>query len=98
MNEVELALKACVEATGEDLDGNNNDITWLVRCGAETVKDVVGEIFTLEEQVETLQKEHEIMKEALEGIVEVTKKFAYNVDVFHMGKDAQNALKQLEVK
>jgi len=80
-SELKKALKACVEATGDDLDGNNNDYGWLIRNGASVVKDVVDEIEPLEEQVEALQAEVTQLKELVFPLLQYTSEYyRKNVD------------------
>ena len=55
------ALKDCVEATGNDLDGNNNDYNWLIREGADEVRKLSNEFNEVE-------AENEQLREALENI------------------------------
>jgi len=105
--ELKLALKSCVEATGEDLDGNNNDYDWLVRHGASIVKERVNEANIIEEHFEQLQAEHKIMKDALKfadnklyTLEKAGKEISprYMTDAKKAFRVTQNALKQLEGK
>jgi hypothetical protein len=73
MDKLIKSFKGCVEATGHDLDGNNDDIDWLIRNGASEVKVCADERDALQIEVDNLLKANKRMEQALRQIKELSR-------------------------